>query len=1374
MRADSSTWWMLALLALLGQGRLAAAAESLADASHFSLSPAELYAAASAVNPPGEADVSVAEASDRVVFESDGSHTVTSYLVYKIKNLNPSTGAYWSLVAAAWSPWLNDKPTFRARVITPDGNAHALDPATIVDSAASALDPTLFGDARISRAPLPALGAGVVVETEISKVERLPFPGAGTITRALLQQVAPTQHVRISVQAPSSLPFRYRVDAAPGVTLRHSVENGVESWVFDAGPTAPPDDFPNLLPSDVYVYPTVSFSTGNSWSEVAAGYAKIAEEKLSQARLADLVARLTKGKTTRDATVAAIVEFLNREIRYTGVELGQASLFPSAPAETLARKYGDCKDKSLLLVAMLRAAGVDANLALLSVGSAVDVAPELPGMGLFDHAIVRVAGDPALWIDATVETARAGQLPDADRGRWSLIVDSSTSELTRVDEARSIDDGVDREREIRLSEYGPAEIIETARPRGANEIERRTVYAGTNSKALRDGLTSYVKGRYLAKDLGAIDHTDPHDLSQPFRVTIHAIAAQRGMTSLHTAGAYVNLEGLFDDLPADFRFVPRAKDEKTKREYDYQLAGPHVMESRYRIVPPAGFQLTKLPPDSALELGPARFSEHYAVDADGAVRAELRFDTVRRRFTPAERLEMRDGIAALLKRDAVLVNFDLAAHALLEQGKLQASFQAYRDMVEKHPKDPIQHLRWADALLEAGMGEAARAEALRATKLDPKSVPAQETLAFVLRHDLIGRQDMLGADYAGAAAAYRAAAALDPSLHSDIANYAVMLEYDSKGNRYSADADLTGAIREYQKLTSQELANLGMPQHLAFAMFYARRFMEALEAARALDSPPLQIIVASIAEIDGVDKALDEARRRTKDKDQFDDVVYKAGDLLMNLRDYQASASLVQAGASGNAAAQRLTLASALRKATRHEQQQFPATPEGVLRQLIATQFLAADDAKPEVLTPFLSRSARLSMEQMTPEERRRTEFIRSNMDFGRSSEVMADMMLALTQTSTSGDDAVGYRVMTQYGPVSQPVFVIKEAGQYRVLGSSAWLGPVALEILDRIERQDLDGARALVAWIRDSLPGSPFNDPYAAPPLYAFWDAGQREGDSRAIALAAAAIAVGSKETAARAVTLLEHGMSDSADDTERKRIEPALLFGYEALRRHEPALKMARAMAARSPRSVRAFQAVVTHLVALGRFSEAEEFARQRLQANADDIDALRVLARSSAAQHRYAEAYERALDVTRNGASGLNDHNNTAWISLFFDREGGPDIDAAIRAAAQPGNSGAAAMHTLACVYAELGKAREARDLLIQGMVARRQKGPDEATWYGFGRIAELYGEREIALADYAKVRPAEDPATDFESVFALTQRRLAVLGHPTTEDARRRTK
>src|SRR5262249_10529073 len=118
---------------------------------------------------------------------------------------------------------------------------------------------------------------------------------------------------------------------------------------------------------------------------------------------------------------ARLATRLHRQIRYTGVELAEAALVPAAPAEVLLRKYGDCKDKSTLLVAMLRAAGLKANLALLAADGGTDVARDLPGLDGFNHAIVYVDSTPPLWIDATAADYRIGTLPPDDQGRLALI-----------------------------------------------------------------------------------------------------------------------------------------------------------------------------------------------------------------------------------------------------------------------------------------------------------------------------------------------------------------------------------------------------------------------------------------------------------------------------------------------------------------------------------------------------------------------------------------------------------------------------------------------------------------------------------------------------------------------------------------------------------------------------------------------------------------------------------------------------------------------------------------------------------------------------------------------------------------------------------------
>jgi hypothetical protein len=54
------------------------------------------------------------------------------------------------------------------------------------------------------------------------------------------------------------------------------------------------------------------------------------------------------------------------------------------------------------------------------------------------------------------------------------------------------------------------------------------------------------------------------------------------------------------------------------------------------------------------------------------------------------------------------------------------------------------------------------------------------------------------------------------------------------------------------------------------------------------------------------------------------------------------------------------------------------------------------------------------------------------------------------------------------------------------------------------------------------------------------------------------------------------------------------------------------------------------------------------------------------------------------------------------------------------------------------------------------------PDDNYWYAFGRIAEQYGEREIAVADYHKLEKPKAPLAIPTSSYHLAQIRLKSLG------------
>jgi hypothetical protein len=120
----------------------------------------------------------------------------------------------------------------------------------------------------------------------------------------------------------------------------------------------------------------------------------------------------------------------------------------------------------------------------------------------------------------------------------------------------------------------------------------------------------------------------------------------------------------------------------------------------------------------------------------------------------------------------------------------------------------------------------------------------------------------------------------------------------------------------------------------------------------------------------------------------------------------------------------------------------------------------------------------------------------------------------------------------------------------------------------------------------------------------------------------------------------------------------------------------------------------------------------------------------------------------------------YNSLAWSALFRGQVGERDVERAQRAASLQGYKSSATLHTLAALYAEVGKTAEAYQVILQALELKGGK-PAPHDWYLFGRLAEDYDLPDAARAYYAKVAPDENDRTDPISTWALAQRRLAGL-------------
>ena len=1344
-------------------------------APSFSVEPRALYEAASAVAAPEGANITILFDNGSYAFDEAGRIVCKGHVVYKV--ITQKGAEEWDSLSVGWAPWHEARPEIRVRVIAPDFSVHELDPHAMTEAPAREGEYKIYSDGKRLRAPFPAIAPGVVVEEEYIERDNEPFFTAGLVGRNSFGRVRiPVAHSSVVFDAPASLPLNFGFLLLPDLKPVRTEANGRVTVTYELGPLEGFEPQEPNLPPDMARFPEIQYSTAASWQAVAATYAKIVDAHTAPAAVQPVVDKLIAGKKSVAEKEAAILDFLDREVRYTGIEFGEAALVPHDPAETLGHKYGDCKDKAALLVTMLRAAGIPAYVALLNASSWMDVPADLPGMGLFNHAIVYVPGnlrhkEPALWIDATDRYARLGQLPNNDQGRWALIARAETTALVKTPEASSRDNVLLEFREFALSENGPANVTEKSQPQGIFESNYRATFADKPDKEMRDYLTGYVKRQYVAEKLANIERTDPTDLSRQFELTLTCEKAKRGYTGLDSAQAAILLDALFAQLPDELRRRDDAdekkkQDDKPKkpRTADWWLNETSSVEWNYSIVPPAGFVPKELPRDVTIPVGPALLTEKYSTEKDGVVTAHLIFDLVKRRYTVAEATELRNKVAELIAGPAILVNFESLGAALLHQGKVGEALAAYRSLIALHPNAAVHHLQMANVLMEAGMGEAARSEARLAVKLDPNSAMAQKVLAYVLKHDLVGRNLRAGSDLTGAAEAFRAAIKLDPDDYESQANLAILLEYDPVGRRFGGQSKMKEAIAEYQKLGQSKLADLGIANNLAYALFYGGDPDGAIKLAQTLNPQPTALIAASEAVLHGSKAGLAEANKRSSDDATFKDTARMAGEMLMNIRQYSQAADFLEAGAAGDNAAWAMGLAHSLRGAPRHEDIRFANTPTDLAKRYFL--LYQVPELTKDKLAAIFSRNAWEVFEHEDPDEQKLILETGKRWNEGmarnnNSYDVELDIYMQQADPKGEGNDNTGYRETMKFPNGNSPIyFVVKEDGQYKLLDSGYKPNAIALEMLDRIKSGNLEGAKTLLDWLREDIHIAGGDDPLGGPIFPRFWTKGQA-ADARKMKLAAAAILVGTKPNAAKGVAILEEALKDASTDREKTNIQLALTAGYSQLDNFARLLEVSSALLKQYPESLQAFWWNSFALTELGRYDEAMALSDERMKMLGTDEGALRrnMFIEDDRGNFVAARGWvQKLIDQGKENASLLN---SFAWYALFTGKVEDSDIATAIKST-QMAKDDPANLHTLACLYAEVGKTKEAHDLLLRGMDDLNLDEPNDDYWYAFGRIAEQYGEREIAIADYRKLKRPKEVWNIPASTYHLAQMRLKVLG------------
>jgi len=168
------------------------------------------------------------------------------------------------------------------------------------------------------------------------------------------------------------------------------------------------------------------------WGDVARWYGTLSRDRYDVTPVLDsALASVVANARTLDDSLRALHRWVAQDFRYVSLSLGIGGFQPRLPAAVLATRYGDCKDKATLFIALARRFGLRAYPVLLS--STGGIARDRPSALAFDHMIAAVERSGRyLYLDLTSELTPFGSLPPSEQGEFGLMVhpDGSGEEVT--------------------------------------------------------------------------------------------------------------------------------------------------------------------------------------------------------------------------------------------------------------------------------------------------------------------------------------------------------------------------------------------------------------------------------------------------------------------------------------------------------------------------------------------------------------------------------------------------------------------------------------------------------------------------------------------------------------------------------------------------------------------------------------------------------------------------------------------------------------------------------------------------------------------------------------------------------------------------------
>ncbi len=377
-----------------------------------------------------------------------------------------------------------------ARTITADGKMVYAGESNIRD-VSKYLNFPLYSNARVFIISMPSVDVGSIIEykakiysSKLIKEDKFAFvydvrqryPIAKARFRLTIPQKSVVRKKFFNEQYAKDISLEPTKEEQPGKTIY--------SWQWqEVSPIIPEPNMPELS----LINPAVSISNFTSWDEIYRWWFNLYKDKIIlNSELKAFVKELTKGTKNDLEKAKKIYEFCTKNIRYVAVEYGESGHEPHRADEIFVNRYGDCKDKAILLVGMLREAGLKAYPVLIPTRQIYPIEENFPTV-YFNHAIAALDyNNELIFMDATASTVPLFDLPLDDQERNVLVILDDGYKI--VSTPQISDNEASYEMTITIDEAEDALIERTVNTKGFFAAFQRYYLKNTHPQTIKEDI----------------------------------------------------------------------------------------------------------------------------------------------------------------------------------------------------------------------------------------------------------------------------------------------------------------------------------------------------------------------------------------------------------------------------------------------------------------------------------------------------------------------------------------------------------------------------------------------------------------------------------------------------------------------------------------------------------------------------------------------------------------------------------------------------------------------------------------------------------------------------------------------------------------------